>query len=197
MAVSSSTNGYTFLAYFSSLVIVVSFFCLGLELTGYATSTDTAVVNVTISSTTAINFTTDFINFGSGAVSPGSPNATLDTDGNVAGGSWTPISTNFTLENIGNTNVNLTLRVGKSAQDFLGGDNPLYQFKFDNNEATSCVNVTETNVWTLTSISDLYLCSFLNAADANDTINIGVRITIPSTATGAKTDTFTATATSV
>jgi hypothetical protein len=192
MAQNKSIKDYSILAYFSIAVIVASLFFLGLQFTGYATSTDEAIVNVTISSTTAINFTTDFIDFGSGAVTTGSDNATLDTDGTIIGGSWGAVSSNFTLENIGNTNVNLSLRVGKSAQDFIGGNNPSYEYKYANNEVTSCVNSTTMAVWTSTSTSDTYLCSFFNALDGNDTINIGVRIVIPSTATGAKTDTFTA-----
>jgi hypothetical protein len=197
MAQNKSIKDYSILAYFSIAVIVASLFFLGLELTGHDVSTDEAIVNVTIATTTAINFTTDFIDFGSGVVNTGADNATLDTDGTVVSGTWTPTSTNFTLENIGNTNVNLTLRVGKSAQDFLGGNNPSYEFKFADDKPTSCVNSTTTRVWIPTNISDTYLCSFFNAADTNDTIHIGVRIVIPSTASGAKTDTFTATATSV
>jgi len=197
MANKKALDGYTILAYASILIIVISLFLLGFKMTGFATANDTAVVNVTISSVTAINFTTDFIDFGSGSVNTGSPSASLDTDGNVVDGTWIPIRTNFTLENIGNTDVNITIRTGKNESDFIGGDNPVYQFKYSNREPTSCVNSSAMSVWINVSKTDRDLCSYFNAGDVNDTINIGVRIVIPSAATGAKTDTFTATATSL
>jgi hypothetical protein len=194
-------DGYTILGYLSILIIIVCIVYFGLRLTGItgnAVSTDTAVVNVTISTTTAINFTTDFINFGTGSVNTGFTSATIDTEGTVTDGSWTPLYTNFTLENIGNTNVNLTLKVGKTAAQFIGGTSPAYQFKFSNKEATSCTNSTATGVWAATSTSDISLCSMFNSADVNDTINIGIKLAIPSDSfTGTQTDTFTATATSI
>lgn len=193
---SNLEKDYSLLAYFSIFVIVLSVFYLGFKLTGNATVTDTAVVNVTIATNAAINFTTDFIDFGSGSVNTGQASATLNTDGTVTGGSWTPVSTNFTLENIGNTDVSLTLKMGKTAAQYLGGTSPEYQFKFSNNEATSCVNSTPTGVWTATSTSDINLCSFFENGDANDTINIGVQLVIPSDSlVGTQTDTWTATGT--
>jgi len=197
MANKKSFDGYALIGYLSIVAIIISVFYLGFRVTGFATANDTAVVNVTISTVTAINFTTDFINFGTGSVNTGSPSATLDTDGTSTDGTWAPIRTNFTLENIGNTNVNITLKTGKNASDFIGGDTPVYQFKYANKEATSCVNSTAMSVWMNVSKTDIDLCSYFNAGDINDTINIGVRIVIPSAATGAKTDTFTATATSL
>jgi len=189
---------YNVIGYISIFAIILCFFYLGFKITGHATSEDTAIVNVTITSTTAINFTTDFINFGSGAVNTGASSATLDTEGTVTGGTWTPINTNFTLENIGNTPVSLTLKVGKTAAEYLGGTSPSYQFKFSNSEATSCTNASATGVWTATATTDINLCSLFNSADNNDTINIGVRLVIPSDSlTGTQTDTFTATGTTL
>lgn len=189
---------YDYIAYASIIVILLSLVYLGFKFTGNAISTDTAVVNVTISSTTAINFTTDFLNLGTGAVNTGTPSATVDSDGGSVGGTWAPTPSNFTLENIGNTNVSLTLSMGKTAAQYIGGTNPAYQFKFANNEAGSCVNATATGVWTATSTSNISLCSNFLVTDASDTINIGVKVTIPSDSlTGTQTDTFTATATSL
>src|SRR3989338_6614527 len=56
------------------------------KFTGFATSTSNATVNVTVNSVTAINFTTNNINFGAGTVNPGSNNATLDTAANTTTG---------------------------------------------------------------------------------------------------------------
>ena len=195
---SDVSNSYNILMYVSILVIAVSIFYLGFKVTGHAT--DTAVVNITITSTTAINFTTDFLDFGSGSVNTGATNATVDTDGTVSGGSWSPLSNNFTLENIGNTNVNLSLKVGKTAAAFIGGTSPAYMFKYANKEANSCTNTTSMGTWLSTSTSDTFICSNFSSADTKDTINIGVRLVIPSdsiSGTTAQTDTFTATATAL
>ena len=115
---------------------------------------------------------------------------------NGSNGGNSPI--HFTLENIGNTNVSLTLSMGKTAAQLIGGTSPAYQFKFGNKEASSCVNATPTGVWTATSTSNINLCSNFLMSDASDTINIGVKLTIPSDSlTGTQTDTFTATATGI
>lgn len=189
---------YDYIFYFSIIVIILSALYMGFKFTGNAVSTSTAVVNVTISTTTAINFTTNFLNLGTGVVNLGSTSASVDSDGICTGGTWAPTPSNFTLQNIGNTNASLTLSMGKTAAQFIGGTSPVYQFKFGNNEAGSCVNSTAMGVWTATSTSNISLCSIFLMNDASDTINIGVKVTIPSDSlTGTQTDTFTATATGI
>lgn len=198
---SQQAKGYDYLAYVSLIVIVLAllYFSFGAKITGHATATDTAQVNVTITSTTAINFTVDSLNFGSGAVTTGAPSATINTDGSVTGGSWTPISSNLTLENIGNTNVSLSLSSGMTAAQYIGGTSPAYKFKFSSAETGSCVNASPTGVWIDTATgAGVNLCTNFQNDAAKDTINIGVQLTIPSDSlSGVRSDTFTATATSV
>ncbi len=194
----SESNSSDTLAYISIILIALCGLYFFFNLTGHAVDTDTAVVNVTVTSQTAINFTSDFVNFGSGAVTAGTASATLDTDGTSTGGSWVPVTDNFTLENIGNTNVQLNLSVGKTPAQFIGGTTPSYQFKFDNNEADSCTNVADTSTWIDTSTAGSNLCSLFSFNDANDTVTIGVKLVIPSDSlAGGLTDTWTATATSL
>lgn len=193
-----SKDVYDYISYVSIIVIVLCVLYSGFRLTGFVVVTDTAVVNVTITETTAINFTTDFLNLGTGAVNTGTSSATVDSDGGSVGGSWAPTPGNLTLQNIGNKNVSLQISMGKTAAQYIGGTNPLYQFKFANNEAGSCVNATAMGVWANASTSNISLCTNFLAGDENDTINIGVKLTIPSSSlTGTQTDTFTATATTI
>lgn len=198
MATKTNTNfNYDLIAYVSVITIVLSLIYIGLNLTGNAVETDTAVVNVTISSTTAINFTTDFLNLGSGIVNVGSTHATIDSDGNVVGGTGWGQTGNLILENIGNENAEIKIAFGKSAQDYLGGSSPGYQFKFLDNEAGSCTNITQMDSWIDTSTEGTIICSSLSYGDSSDTIKLGIRLVIPSDAIpGIRTDTVTATATS-
>src|SRR3989344_5539143 len=95
------------------------------SLTGYATST--GWMNLSVDTTTSINFTTTSINWSSGSVIPGQVNATLYTAGGVvSGGNWTVVSNGLVIVNIGNTNVSLVIGAGKSAADFIGGSSPGY-----------------------------------------------------------------------
>jgi len=86
------------MGYISILVIILSLANIGVRLTGRVT--DTAVVNVTIESRADINFTTDFINFGTGQVNEESASETLTTvgDGTTGGnGNWTGTGDKFLL----------------------------------------------------------------------------------------------------
>ncbi|VVB78290.1 Uncharacterised protein [uncultured archaeon] len=197
-------DAWQIVAYIAIIVIIISIVNFGMRLTGHATSTDTAVVNVTVSATAAINFTTDFINFGSGGVSDGSSSAMLESNGTAAvGGSWNWGSAqNFTLENIGNVNVSLDLKTSKTAATFIGGFLPQYNFTVRDTETGSCLQPgTTLGVWQSvnTTGDGTKICGNFTPEGAHDKITIDVRLVIPSdsfSGNEALTDTFTAKGTS-
>ena len=99
-------------------------------MTGFAvTSNQTGLVNVTISASGALNFTTALLDFGTGAVTGGQSGATINSESSVTGGTWTPIAGQLVLENIGNINVSLTLSTNKTVDDFIGGTSPTFKAK--------------------------------------------------------------------
>ena len=135
----------------SLIALKVNFFSQtsGDYLTGFATAGNTTLgkVNLTVESGLIINFTTDVIDWGSGRVDTGADNATLDTSKNssdtkVLNGNWSGSFGNRTngliLENIGNINATLYIKTGKNATQFIGGNNPAYQYNITNNETSSC-----------------------------------------------------------
>jgi len=164
------------------------------RVTGFAGTTGTLDVNIT--SLASINFTTDVINFSSGSVTQGLGSATLQTNGTVAGGSWSAVSSGFVLENIGNVNVTLKIKTGSNASKLFGGTGAIYQYNISNVEASSC-----NNTWLLGAFNDVndtspgtLVCGSFQSVDASDTIKIDVKLGIPSDSfTGDKIDTFTAT----
>lgn len=179
--------------YSAILVIVVSLASIGMQLTGFATTTDTAVVNVTIDTSAAINFTVDFVDFGSGAVTNGTIGALLDTESTADNGTWTPTATGFTLENIGNVNVTLGFYADKNASTYLGGSSPTFKFKVTDVEANSCQNPSAAT-YTEFLTTNITACSPLMFDDANDTIDLDIELFIPSDSfTGEQTATITAT----
>jgi len=185
-------------AYFAIVITVISLLVIGTKLTGYATN---AVVNVSIEQRAYINFTFDEINFGPGNIDSGESNATIDTLGNVINGNWTPVSNGFTIENLGNVNVSLDLKTDKNATDFLGGQNPRYQYNISNLESGSCsLGLISLGEWyEVNKTGDgTRICNLFQYTDSRDTIRIDVRLVIPSDASvGIKSDTFTATGTAV
>lgn len=203
MAKDDNIQGGQMIAYFAIAVIAISLFVIGMRFTGYVV-TDTSVLNVTITPTAAINFTSDFINFGAGSVNLGSSSATLDSGQTAAvGGTWTYSAQHFVLENIGNVNVSLKLKTGKTAAQFLGGTNPSYKYKIVGNEGSgaSCTGGYASS-WTevSTSGSGDTICDAFRVASANDEITIDVQLVVPSdsdSGTGGFTDTFTAEGTSL
>jgi hypothetical protein len=187
------------LTYVSILVIFLSFISLGLVLNGNAVGT----LNITIYKFVNINFTTNLVNFGNGAIDSGKVNATIDTLGNVINGNWTPTNSGFILENIGNVDVSLDLKSGKTAIQFLGGTSPLYQYNFTDKagKTGSCTNGTfPKGAWinVNTTNSGDRLCNPLRFSDSNNTIRIDLKLVIPADSlTGNLTDIFTAVATAV
>ncbi|MDP2926431.1 MAG: hypothetical protein Q8N99_08695 [Nanoarchaeota archaeon] len=193
------------IGYLSIAVIVISLITLGMKLTGYA-STDTGEINLTVETSTNINFSDALINFGSGQVNLGQVNATLESNGTCTNGNWTwAASDNLSLENIGNVNVSIDLKAGKTAAVFLGGSSPLYQYKILNKETTSCTNWSGVlmDTWyavntTSAGTEGTRICSPLKFNSSANSIYIDVRLMIPSDSkTGVLTDALTATATAM
>ncbi len=198
---------------FSIVVVIISLIAASLtyfsisdfarRITGYGT---TANLNLSIESSAAINFTTDFINWGSGRVNPGSVAASLTTLGanNVSGGNWTlQQAGGLRIENIGNVNITLNLSGGKTAATFIGGTNPAYEWNITNVESGSCLNSTggtvglNLNTFFNVNTTTATFCPRLRFESGNDFIRIDFNLTIPENSlTGALTDTITAIVTS-
>lgn len=163
---------------------------------------DTGVAQLTVTPVTAIQFTDAAINWGIGYVNESSTNCTLDSQGTIGSGcvNFTTQSNGFAIENIGNYNVRLELATGKNASQFIGGTSPLYQFKMNEREFGSCKSTLSPTVYTNVNITSpgTVVCTNFSAVDLNDALDIDVKVIIPSDVpAGAKSDTFTATATAV
>ncbi|MBT6690182.1 hypothetical protein HN903_00015 [archaeon] len=182
------------ITYASIAVIAISLFFIGTELTGLATGNDTAIVNVTILTAAEINFTTDILDFGSGAVTPGQT-AILDSEGTNTSWSGNATYGNLTLENIGSVNLTLQLKTDLSPADFLGGAAPTFQAKVVNNTGNvgAC---TGTNVFTnyanINTTMQSACGTFFGYEAAIDEIAIDFSMNISDDAEGVKVMTITA-----
>ena len=198
---SGKNNLLFYLALILLIVAVVVFFLnisQVVNLTGKAIGT----ANLTVESITEINFTTNNIDWGSGAVTSGQSSATLNTAGdaaNVTNGNWTGNTAGLVIENIGNVNVSLNISAGKTATTLLGGLSPTYEYNFSNIEANSCSGgTTALNEFTSANTSVLRVCGIFDFSDDSDRIRIDIKLVVPSDSkTGAIGDIITATATAV
>ena len=164
----------------------------GPNVIGFATSS-TGTANLTVESSIEINFTVNNIDWGSGKVATGFQNATLNTTGagSVTNGNWTA-RPGLVLENIGNTNVTLTLSAGDTAATLLGGTNPLYQWIVFDNETGSCAS-NNLSAWSNVNSSAL-ACTQLGFLNNQDAIDIDFFLRVPyDSFQGALSDTITAT----
>jgi hypothetical protein len=184
-----------FVGFFAIAVIAVSIAYMGFEITGYATTTDTAIVNVTITSNAGIRFNVDLIDFGEGLVNTSS-GALLDTEaGTVVNGTWTPVSASLELENIGNENVSLGFKSGEVAADFIGYPTATFKYKIEDLEAGSCEGNSKTS-WTEFTTEDVTGCTNFPTDEDYDEVTLHIQLYIPSETTqGTKTATITATGT--
>lgn len=189
----------------SIVVIFLALFNVGLtiykvggfdKLTGYATDTGTA--NLSIVSQATINFTTENINWGVGAVNESLGLATIDSEGNITNGNWTAVYQGLTLINNGNCNVQLNFTTSNVASTFIGGSSnggPTYKLKITDNETGSCSSGLASTYTEATGASQPG-CNNFTYYDTNDTVDVDVQIQIPQDALpGAKGSVITATAT--
>lgn len=174
----------------------------GIEtLTGFAIDTGTA--NLSITGVAQVNFTTYVINWGSGYVNASELSCELNTNGINNCTDFTTVSTGLILENIGNVNVTLNLSSDKNAASFIGGSDvtPIYEWNVSNNEAGSCVNGTgfvKTEITTYTTVTTTpQLACEQFGYDTLDTLEIDLKVVIPSDAAGTKGSVITATATAI
>lgn len=182
------------------LAVVVAFVSVGLTYSSLSfftgRATEDATVNVTVTSSADINFTTENINFGAGTVDAGKEYAIVASNNTVTDGGWTPIDQGLVVENIGNVNVTFNVTFGKTAAEFIGGTDPVYQFMVSENEEGSCI-VTggfELDTFTATSTSPIDVCNPFPKTDTSDELRFDIYLKIPSDSlTGALGDVVTLT----
>ncbi|MBT3642754.1 hypothetical protein HN604_02215 [archaeon] len=170
-----------YITYLLVLVIIISLGFIGINFTGYVT--DTAFLNVTVTSTANINFTSANITFESGIVTGGKSFAYLDTEGNIVDGSWGVVSSGFVLENIGNVNVTLNITSSNDADGFIGGSSPAYRYKISDVETSSCTGGGASSYIPLNETGPVLACAIFSYHNTYDSINLDINLTIPNDAT--------------
>ena len=186
------------ISYIAIFVIVVSLSSIGMQLTGYAAvSSEQAIVNVTVSTSAAINFTTSLVEFGSGSVNNGTAGSILETGESPIGGTWTETPPALILQNIGNVDITLSLEADSAAAAYLGGTTPTFEYKISNSSSNdgSC-NGNSASAYTAFTTGPVVVCSPIYANDSKDEIDIDIKLYIPSDSNvGTQTATITATGT--
>ena len=160
------------------------------SITGAAVSPNASVI-LTVNSVASLTFTASSVNFGTGSVntSGGFSNCTLSTVSTRYGcNGFNVVAAPLTLENDGNTNLTVQLVSNVTAAQFIGGSAPVFQYNVSVNETGSCLNSTqeveiEAFPATFTNVNTTdpgnIICPKLQFRNSNDTLNIGVNISIP------------------
>ena len=119
---------------------------------------------------------------------------------NCTGDSSAP-SNGFLIQIDGNTNVDVTAKVGSTAASFIGGTSPAYKWKANNATEEGCINATGLDArwtaWEATSTSVTTICNEVQyTADSADSFELDIQLTVPEdAASGTSEDTITFTAT--
>ena len=191
------SNNFLGLLVIVAIVVAIAGFMLPAKITGHAGNIGTLAG--TIETTTAINFTNDTINFGTISVPGLNPSCEVDTESNSNCSGDTAPANGFIVENTGNRDVSLQLATTKTAATLLGGTVPSYKWKISNStEANSCKGALNEYVNVNLTAPGTVICTNFTAYSTRDVVDIDVLLVVPSDASpGAKTDTFTATATAL
>lgn len=159
-------------------------------MTGFAT--ESGVVNVTVSTQTAIEIISaggvagqKNVTWGSGAVdtSGGNTYAILSTNGTVTGSStWSAVTGGFIVRNIGNSNVTMAIHSNPTAATFIGGTGPEFKYNISNSEAGSCVTfpVSTENTYKEFTDSPADICTLFLPNTDKDEVRIDVLLKVPS-----------------
>ena len=165
------------------------------KLTAYGSA---GYVNVTISDLNSINVTATNCNFGSGYITVGQTNATLESNGTIANWQGSGTSVTLVVRNDGNKNMTINISSGKTLASFLGidcsgaGAGCQYNFWSVDNETGSCTSGTVSWPGTRMDTTNKTACTNLRYEDSLDELRVYCRLGIYQTVpTGAKTDTWT------
>ena len=111
------------------------------KISGYAVVGE---VNVSVNKDMTINLTVSSLDFGKGQVKVGRNYAYLSSETGESDG-WDVIegfeSSGIIIENIGNTDINLTFYTNMNSSGFIGGTNPQFYYISSEEEANSCDGV--------------------------------------------------------
>ena len=169
-------------------------------ITGYGT---TGTVNITISQNISIFTVVTNISFGQGHVVVGSNVAAINSTNEgrlplitstiLTAHNWTNSTPcnpqSIEVRNDGNTHAAITLTSDKTADAFLGGTTPKFEFNISNKEAGSCDSGAVD--WTVISGASQTICDNFTATSTKNEIYVDVRLQIPYDTVGDKTATFT------
>lgn len=184
----------------------------GGDLTGFAISPN-ATATLNVSATTSIKFVNAVIDWSNGTVntSGGNLQCNLTTNGwSTPGytgcvGFITPLPGDFQLENDGNQNASITVEITTASDTWIGGNAALSEtyVEIKDAETGSCVGggaafLNSGAETVITTVGDQVACSNFAYEDGADTINISLKVSLPSDApVGVKTVDLIATATAV
>jgi len=185
----------------------------GDEVTGAATS-PVALARINITSKASINWTVSAVDWGTGYVNDSAGYCQLNTEGENNPNNctnFTSVYEGLRLENDGNRRVSVNLSANVSAAQFIGGTDPLYQWKLANNESNSCGDVGPGNTCSINASALQYQAAYFDVnttpveicpcfvfQNTNDTINVELQVRVPSDSfTGVRESTLTAVATVV
>ena len=169
-------------------------------ITGYA---EYGYVNLSITSFTSINVTETDCNFGSGYVEAGANYAILASNGTVIDWNGTGTSSSIIVRNDGNQNVSLNVTSGKNKTEFFGGGTSIdYRaWSFHGVSQTGCIGDLTDYPGVEMDKTPKTMCTKLfhgSGLFGDDEVSIGCYLQVSvDTPTGAKTDTWTFTASAV
>ncbi len=190
----------TLLAFAIVISLAATMFSFGVftnfgKLTAYGSS---GYVNVTISDQNTINVTATNCDFGSGYITVGQTNATIESNGTLVNWVGSGTTSSLTVRNDGNKNMTINVSSGKNLAQFYGvdcsgaGAGCAYNAWSYSGEGTSCTSGTVSNPGVAMNTSNRTVCSNLRYEDTMDELNVSCRLVIYQTVpTGAKTDTWT------
>ena len=174
--------------------------------TGFASANSTGTTMLNISTTSAIRFAINAVDFGAGSVNTtaGGTNCTMwindsstfNKSGCTSFNTVNPYGDTFILENDGSTYLNVTLNSTNNTADFIGGNVTVAAFEYvvGNNQSGSCVGTLGLTTWAYVLKVDTNICSNMSYNVAFNTLRIGVKVIIPYDAgSGARSSIFTAT----
>ncbi|MFH0936579.1 MAG: hypothetical protein V1815_02795 [Candidatus Woesearchaeota archaeon] len=136
------------------IVSFVDFNKINNLITGASSATEIGYVNVTIQANILINSTDPNINFGNckpitGGTQHWSNDTTTGGTGSGQCSSLTAID-NITIQNLGNTDANVSVKTGHLAPSLIGGTAPKFQYTTEN--ATGCKKHASSGLASLDSI---------------------------------------------
>ena len=175
---------------------VVSLTWLKVPITG--AGSEGGIVSFEVAQITTIDLLSN-VSFGQGSINTTFSKCTLESNDSTVPSCWLnttpyiPDLNNFTIMNLANADMNVSIKTNETAKGFINGTDPTYNWSFLSCSTGCTNNVTEREWYAFAAASptDYEIVGKWVSGSSTENMTVGIQIKVPDDTVGARSNTVT------